>query len=423
MSFHYVNNHLQVENLPVSRIVKQYGTPCYIYSYAELIKQWNTFCDALAEYSHQICYAVKANSNLSILAILAKLGAGFDIVSGGELARVIAAGGNPEKSIFSGVGKSRKEIREALQANIACFNVESHEELLRIEEEAKNINTVASIALRINPDIDANTHPYITTGLKETKFGINEQDALPLYRLAAKSKHLQVQGIACHLGSQLTTLQPFLQAIEQLLTLSKQLTKEKIILQDINIGGGLGISYHQERIPSVQEYCKKVLEKLIQKNARLRLIIEPGRSLIAKAGILVTHIEYLKNNGHKNFAIVDAGMNDLLRPALYQSQQTIQAVDLRPEIHETVYDIVGPLCESGDFLGKNKKLRVQSGDNLAILDCGAYGFSMSSNYNSRPRSAEIIVNKNTATLIRSRETVEQGWSNEIPALNYYTHYT
>ncbi len=246
--------------------------------------------------------------------------------------------------------------------------------------------------------------------MKETKFGINEQDALPLYRLAAKSKHLQVQGIACHLGSQLTTLQPFLQAIEQLLTLSKQLTKEKIILQDINIGGGLGISYHQERIPSVQEYCKKVLEKLIQKNARLRLIIEPGRSLIAKAGILVTHIEYLKNNGHKNFAIVDAGMNDLLRPALYQSQQTIQAVDLRPEIHETVYDIVGPLCESGDFLGKNKKLRVQSGDNLAILDCGAYGFSMSSNYNSRPRSAEIIVNKNTATLIRSRETVEQGWS-------------
>jgi diaminopimelate decarboxylase len=413
MSFHYVNNHLQVESLPVHLIAKRYGTPCYIYSYAALIKQWQTFCDALEAYPHQICYAVKANANLSILAILAKLGAGFDIVSGGELARVIAAGGQPEKSVFSGVGKSRLEIRQALQAKIACLNVESQEELLRIEEEAKNLNTIAPIAFRINSNIDPNTHPYISTGLKETKFGVNEQDARLLYREAAKSKHLKVQGIACHLGSQLTTLQPFLQAIEQLLTLSDQLRKEKIILQHIDIGGGLGVAYHQETMPTVQEYGQKIVEKLIQKNARLRLIVEPGRALIAKAGILVTRIEYLKNNGYKNFAIVDAGMNDLLRPALYQAEQRIQSVDLNSEIQEAIYDVVGPLCESGDFLGKNKKLRAQSGDYLAILDCGAYGFSMSSNYNSRPRSAEIMVDNNTVSLIRSRETVEQGWANEL----------
>ena len=414
MSFHYRNQHLQVESLAVEDIVKQYGTPCYIYSMAELVKQWQAFADTLASYPHQICYAVKANSNLSILALLAKWGAGFDIVSGGELARVIAAGGDPKKSVFSGVGKSTAEIKQALQAHIGCFNVESTAELHRIEAEAKRLNTIAPIACRINPDIDANTHPYITTGLKESKFGISEHEALSLYRFAANSKHLKVQGIACHLGSQLTTLQPFLQAIDHLLKLSAQLAKEHINLADINIGGGLGIAYQQEVMPTPQEYCKKVLEKLLTKHTRLRLLIEPGRALLAKAGLLVTRIEYLKRNGDKNFAIVDAGMNDLLRPALYDAEQTIQPVDLHPDVNEAIYDVVGPICESSDFLGKDKLLRIQARDYLAIRDCGAYGFSMSSNYNSRPRSAEVLVDKDKAILIRTRETVEQCWANELP---------
>ncbi len=332
MSFHYHNHHLQVENLAVGDLIKQYGTPCYIYSTAEVVKQWHAFADVLAHYPHQISYAVKANSNLSILAQLAKLGAGFDIVSGGELARVMTAGGDPKKCVFSGVGKSTVEIKQALQVNIGCFNVESVAELLRIETEAKNSNAVAPIAFRINPDINANTHPYITTGLKETKFGISLQEALPLYQLAVNSKHLKIQGIACHLGSQLTTLHPFLQAIDQLLALSDQLAKEAIHLTHINIGGGLGVAYQQEIIPTPQEYCKKVLQKLRQKNSHLTLIIEPGRALIAKAGLLVTRIEYIKHHGSKNFAIVDAGMNDFLRPALYHAQQMIQPVDLYPDI-------------------------------------------------------------------------------------------
>ncbi|MES2142267.1 MAG: diaminopimelate decarboxylase [Pseudomonadota bacterium] len=407
MSFQYVNNCLQIEDIPLSNIVNQYGTPCYIYSTAELIKKWKTFSDGLRSYPHQICYAVKANSNLTILSLLTKQGAGFDIVSGGELARVIAANGNPQKSIFSGVGKTTEEIRQALQANIGCFNIESHQELLRIETEAKNLNKIAPIALRINPNINANTHPYITTGIKESKFGIHEQEALTLYRLAQKSKYFSIQGVACHLGSQLTSLQPFLQAIDRLLELSEQLAKEQIKLKHINIGGGLGISYRGETVPSPQEYCSQVLAKLHQSKIKPQLILEPGRAIVANAGILVTRIEYLKHNSDKSFAIVDAGMNDLLRPALYHAEQAIQAVALRPELAETTYDIVGPICESSDFLAKSRKLRIQAGDYLAVMDCGAYGFSMSSNYNSRPRSAEILVNKDKASLIRSRETIEQ----------------
>ncbi|MDQ8039351.1 MAG: diaminopimelate decarboxylase [Rickettsiella sp.] len=417
MSIYYINNHLHIENLSVSSIVDKFKTPCYIYSQTELIKQWQAFDQALSDHPHQICYAVKANSNLNILSLLAKHGAGFDIVSGGELARVIAASGNPEKSVFSGVGKSVEEIRHALQVNIGCFNVESYEELLRIETEAKNLNKIAPIALRINPNINANTHPYITTGIKDNKFGVSEQDALSLYDFAHQSNYLNIQGIACHLGSQLTTLQPFLQAIDRLLKICGQLSQKKINLQHINIGGGLGVSYTQKVVPTPHEYCKKILEKLNEKKHQLRLLIEPGRALIAKAGLLITRIEYLKNNGKKNFAIVDAGMNDLLRPALYHAEQTIQAVKLRSELNETIYDVVGPICESSDFLGKNKSLRIQSGDYLAIMDCGAYGFSMSSNYNSRPRSAEILVHKDKANLIRSRETIEQCWINELPLVN------
>lgn len=414
MSFSYINNHLQIENIYISSIVTEYGTPCYVYSLAELLNQWQAFDQALANYPHQICYAVKANSNLSILSLLAKQGAGFDIVSGGELARVIAAKGEPQKSIFSGVGKTVEEIRAGLKANIGGFNVESYDELLRIETEAKKLDKIAAISLRINPDIDANTHPYITTGTKNSKFGINEQDALALYRLAQQSKYLNIQGIACHLGSQLTALSPFLQAIDRLLVLSEELAKAHIHLKHINIGGGLGIAYHGESVPSPQEYCSQVLTKLQQSQLKPKLIIEPGRALIAKAGLLITRIEYLKHNGDKHFAIVDAGMNDLLRPALYHAEQTIQAVDLHPELDEITYDVVGPICESSDFLGKNRKLRIQANDYLAIRDCGAYGFSMSSNYNSRLRSAEILVNKNKAFLIRSRETIEQCLSNELP---------
>ncbi|BBB15082.1 diaminopimelate decarboxylase [Candidatus Rickettsiella viridis] len=412
MSLRYINQHLQLENIPIAQIVQQYGTPCYIYSKTELIKQWQAFSESLMPYPHQICYAVKANSNLSILSLLAKQGAGFDIVSGGELARVLKAGGDAKKSVFSGVGKSIDEITQALEADIGCFNVESHEELLRIETQAKVLNRIAPIALRINPDINANTHPYITTGTKDNKFGISEHNALALYSLAAQSKHLKIQGIACHLGSQLNTLQPFLQAITRLLILVEQLKEQHINLQTINIGGGLGISYNQETVPTPQDYCKAMLETLTQSKCHLRLVIEPGRALVAKAGILVTRVEYLKRHADKHFAIVDAGMNDLLRPALYQAQQTIKEVDLHPELNETIYDVVGPICESSDFLGKDKLLRIKPGDYLAILDSGAYGFSMSSNYNSRPRSAEVLVDNTKISLIRARETIEQLWANE-----------
>lgn len=417
MSLRYTNHHLQLENIPISQIIKQVGTPCYIYSTAELIKQWHAFSDSLQNYPHQICYAAKANSNLSILSLLAKQGAGFDIVSGGELACVIKAGGNAKKSVFSGVGKRIDEIRQALASNIGCFNVESHQELLRIEAQAKELNRIAPIALRINPDINANTHPYITTGIKDNKFGISEHDALPLYQLAAQSNHLKIQGIACHLGSQLNILQPFLQAITRLLKLVEQLKEQHIILQTINIGGGLGVSYNQESIPTPQDYCQAILETLKQNNCHLRLIIEPGRALVAKAGILVTRVEYLKQATDKHFAIVDAGMNDLIRPALYQAHQTIQAVDLHTELTEISYDVVGPICESSDFLGKGKLLRIKAGDYLAILDVGAYGFSMASNYNSRLRSAEVLVDKDKITLIRSRESLEQLWANETLFLN------
>jgi diaminopimelate decarboxylase len=410
MSFHYSNQELQVEDVPIRTIIAQYGSPCYIYSKAILYRQWSAFRQLLS--TQQICYAVKANSNLAILALLAKWGAGFDIVSGGELARVIQAGGDPKKTVFSGVGKTTEEIKTALRADVGCFNVESHAELLRIEEQAKKLNVLARIALRINPNIDAKTHPYITTGLKESKFGMSEQDALQLYRLAAKSKHLKIQGISCHLGSQLTTLEPFSLAIEHLLNLAEQLEKENIVLKTIDLGGGLGISYQSEIVPTPQEYCQHILAALAKRKCKLALIIEPGRVITAQAGIIVTHIEYLKCNADKNFAIVDSGMNDLLRPALYHAEQNILVVVQKPDLLEKNVDVVGPICESSDFLGKNRRLAIQSGDYLAIMDSGAYGFSMSSNYNSRPRAAEVMVDKDQIFLIRSRETLGQLWQNE-----------
>ncbi|TLY48090.1 MAG: diaminopimelate decarboxylase [Gammaproteobacteria bacterium] len=410
MSFHYLNRELHVEEVPIANIMAEFGSPCYIYSLAILQRQWCAF-KQLLENSQQICYAVKANSNLTILATLAKWGAGFDIVSGGELARVMQAGGDLKKTVFSGVGKTCEEIKTALLANIGCFNVESQSELLRIESIAKNLHKVASIALRINPNIDAKTHPYITTGLKETKFGMSADTALQLYRRAAQSQHLKIQGISCHLGSQLTTLDPFLQAIEQLLDLAEQLKNESIELKTINLGGGLGISYQSENIPTPQDYCQKILNSLKKSKTKLQLIIEPGRAITAQAGILVTKVEYLKSNGEKNFAIVDAGMNDLIRPALYQVEHTILPIIQRDQTVQN-YDVVGPICESSDFFAKNRPLAIQSGDYLAMMDSGAYGFSMSSNYNSRPRPTEVMVDKNQYFLIRTRETLEQLWSNE-----------
>lgn len=411
MFFHYSNRELHVEEVAITNIMAKFASPCYIYSQAILQRQWCAF-KQLLQSSQQICYAVKANSNLAILARLAKWGAGFDIVSGGELARVMQAGGDVRKTVFSGVGKTCDEIKTALQANIGCFNVESEEELFRIEAIAKNLHQSAAIAIRINPNIDAQTHPYITTGLKESKFGMSANDALLLYRHAATSQYLKIQGISCHLGSQLTTLDPFLQAIEQLLDLTEQLEKENIVLKTINLGGGLGVSYQQEKVPTPQEYCQQILTVLKKRNSQLNLIIEPGRVIAAQAGILVTQIEYLKTNTDKNFAIVDAGMNDLIRPALYHSEQNILPIIQRCDLSEKNYDVVGPICESSDFLGKNRQLAIQAGDYLAIMDSGAYGFSMSSNYNSRPRAAEIMVDKDQVHLIRSRETLDQLWQNE-----------
>ncbi len=410
MSFHYSNRELHVEEVPIASIIAKFGSPCYIYSQALLHRQWCAFKQLLK--NSQICYAVKANSNLAILARLVEWGAGFDIVSGGELGRILQAGGDAKKTVFSGVGKTSEEIKTALQANIGCFNVESEEELLRIEAIAKNLHKSAVIALRINPNIDAKTHPYITTGLKETKFGMSEKDALQLYRRAAKFKHIKIQGISCHLGSQLTTLDPFLLAIDHLLNLAEQLEKESIVLKTINLGGGLGVSYQQEKVPTPQEYCQQILSALKKRNSKLQLIIEPGRVITAQSGILVTQIEYLKANTDKNFAIVDAGMNDLIRPALYHAEQNILPIIQRCELPEKNYDVVGPICESSDFLGKNRQLAIQAGDYLAIMDSGAYGFSMSSNYNSRPRAAEVMVDKHRVHLIRSRETLDQLWTNE-----------
>lgn len=409
MSFHYSDRLLHVENIPITTILTKYGSPCYLYSQAILFKQWNLFKQLLK--NSQICYAVKANSNLAILARLAQWGAGFDIVSGGELARIIHAGGDTKKVVFSGVGKTTEEIQMALEKDIACFNVESQAELLRIETLAKKNRKSANIAIRINPNIDVKTHPYITTGLKESKFGLSHNEALPLYRYAAKSKHLKIQGISCHLGSQLTELDPFLLALDQLLNLAEQLEKENILLKTINLGGGLGVASQSEKALTPQEYCQQILAALEKRKSQLTLIVEPGRIITAQAGILVTHVEYLKSNGDKNFAIVDAGMNDLIRPALYHAYQTILPVMQRIE-PEKNYDIVGPICESSDFLAKNRKLSLQAGDYLAIMECGAYGFSMSSNYNSRPRPAEIMVDKNKVYLIRSRETLAQLWQNE-----------
>ena len=407
--FAYRAGELYAEGVPLASIADQYGTPCYVYSRATLERHWHAFNEALGEHPHLVCYAVKANSNIAILNLLAQLGSGFDIVSQGELERVLAAGGDPAKVVFSGVAKTEAEIRRALEAGIHCFNVESAAELWRIEAVAKSLNKLAPISLRVNPDVDAGTHPYISTGLKENKFGIDMRDAEKLYLEAASSEHLILKGIDCHIGSQLTTLSPFTDALQRVLGLIDHLAEQGITLSHLDIGGGLGITYQEEVPPTPADYAAAVSKQVGDRP--LDLIIEPGRAIVGNAGVLLTRVEYLKHTPDKDFAIVDAAMNDLLRPALYSAWQAI--VPVKPHDGETHnYDIVGPICETGDFLGKDRELVLAAGDLLAVRSAGAYGFSMSSNYNSRPRVAEVIVDGDHTHLIRERETIESLYQGE-----------
>ncbi|MDH5650352.1 MAG: diaminopimelate decarboxylase [Gammaproteobacteria bacterium] len=401
--FEYRGDRLFAEAVPVTEIAQQYGTPCYIYSRATLERHWHAFDNALGNHPHLVCYAVKANSNLAVLNLFARLGSGFDIVSVGELERVIAAGGDPGKVVFSGVGKRPDEMRRALEAGIHCFNVESEPELEMLNQVAGEMGKTAPISLRVNPDVDAKTHPYISTGLKENKFGIDVNNALAVYMKAASLPHLRITGIDCHIGSQLTETRPFLDALDRVLALIDQLAAQGITIEHLDLGGGLGIRYNEETPPLPAEYSQAVIERLGDR--QLKLLIEPGRAIVGNAGILVTRVEYLKHTDHKNFAIIDAAMNDLIRPTLYGAWQAIIPVEKRNAGTAQQYDIVGPVCETGDFLGKERQLNLQPGDLLAVRSAGAYGFGMSSNYNTRPRVAELMVDGDKVHVVRERETI------------------
>jgi len=408
--FNYKNTSLYAEDIAVTELVKQHGTPLYVYSRATIERHWHAFDQAAGDKPHLVCYAVKANSNLAVLNVMARLGSGFDIVSKGELARVLEAGGDASKVVFSGVGKKSDEITFALEKGIYCFNVESAAELTRIQQVAKRMNMIAPISLRVNPDVDAGTHPYISTGLKENKFGISIDDAFELYQHASGLSHIAVQGIDCHIGSQLTEVKPFLDALDRVLALVDRLAEINITLSHIDVGGGLGVCYDDEKPPHPKEYAKAIADKLADRD--ITLIYEPGRAIMANAGILVTEVELLKTNQDRHFAIVDAAMNDLIRPSLYQAWQAIIEVEKTETAEKKTYDIVGPICETGDFLGKARELSIMEGDLLAIRSSGAYGFTMSSNYNSRPKAAEVMVDGEEHHLIRARETIEQLWQGE-----------
>ena len=409
--FQYKNNQLMAENLPVKQLAEQFGTPLYVYSKATLERHWHAFNNAFGEHPHLVCFAVKSNPNIAILNVMAKLGSGFDIVSQGELERVLAAGGDAAKVVFSGVAKSHQEIARALEVNIRCFNVESEAELLRINQIAGDMGKIAPISLRVNPDVDAHTHPYISTGLKENKFGVSVEQAREVYKLAATLPNIKIVGMDCHIGSQLTELQPFLDAVDRLIVLMEQLKQDGIHLKHLDLGGGLGVTYTDETPPHPTEYAKALWEKL-SAFSELEIIVEPGRAITANAGILVTKVEYLKSNESRNFAIVDAGMNDMIRPALYQAYMNILEIDRTLAREEKMYDVVGPICETSDFLGKQRKLAIAEGDYLAQRSAGAYGASMSSNYNSRPRTAEVMVDGDKAYLIRRREALNELWQLE-----------
>ncbi|MCG9612345.1 MAG: diaminopimelate decarboxylase [Pseudomonadota bacterium] len=409
--FNYQDDgQLWAEDVSLQALAEQHGTPLYVYSRATLERHWNAFDSAVGQHPHLVCYAVKANSNLGVLNALARLGSGFDIVSGGELERVIAAGGDAKKVVFSGVGKTPAEMKRALELDIKCFNVESEPELERLNKVAGELGVVAPISLRINPDVDAKTHPYISTGLRDNKFGIAFDRAPAVYKFAQSLPNLNVQGIDCHIGSQLTEIEPFIDATDRLLALIDDLKAQGINIRHLDVGGGLGVVYRDELPPQPSDYAKALLGRL-ENHQDLELIFEPGRAIAANAGILLTRVEFLKHTEHKNFAIIDAAMNDLMRPALYQAWQDIVPVSPREGEAQT-YDLVGPICETGDFLGKDRALVLQEGDLLAVRSAGAYGFVMSSNYNTRTRAAEVMVDGNQSHLVRQREELTSLWQLE-----------
>ena len=409
--FAYHNGTLCAEDLPLNEIAKRFGTPTYVYSRATLERHFRAFDEAFAAIPHQVCYAVKANSNLAVLNVLARLGAGFDIVSGGELERVLAAGGEPGKVVFSGLGKQEAEIARALEVGIACFNVESEAELDRINAVAVRLGKMAPVSLRVNPNVDAKTHPYISTGLKENKFGIDIEAAVDVYLRASRLPGLRIIGIDCHIGSQLTSVTPFVDALRLVLGMVDTLAARGIIIEHLDIGGGLGVRYRDETPPEPRDYAEALLPLLTGR--QIKVYMEPGRAIAANAGVLLTTVEFLKPTAHKNFAIIDAAMNDLIRPALYGAWMDIVPVDPRCDDTPTRdYDVVGPVCETGDFLGKERRLKIQSGDVLAVKSAGAYGFVMSSNYNTRGRAAEVMVDGGKAFVVRRREPVQELFAGE-----------
>ncbi|WP_445116365.1 diaminopimelate decarboxylase [Acinetobacter sp. WZC-1] len=410
MSFTRIQGTLHAEQCSLQQLAQQFGTPLYVYSKAAFEKHYSQMDQAFDFIDHQICFAVKSNSNIAVLNVLARLGSGFDIVTGGELTRVLAAGGDPAKIVFSGLGKTEADIRRALEVGIACFNVESHAELDRIQQVAVEMGLKAPVSLRVNPDVDAGTHPYISTGLKENKFGIPSDAVLATYQYAASLSALEVTGIDCHIGSQLTETQPFVDALDRVISMIDQLKDMGIQLKHIDIGGGLGVTYKDEIPPTVQEYAsalRPALEKL-----GLKVYMEPGRSISANAGVLLTRVDLLKPTSYRNFAVIDAAMNDLIRPSLYEAWMDIQPVIQQAAVDSKCWDVVGAICETGDFLGKERDLAIRENDYLAVLGAGAYGFVMSSNYNSRGRAAEVMVDADQAHLIRQRETIESLWENE-----------
>ncbi|MGF0335912.1 diaminopimelate decarboxylase [Ectopseudomonas toyotomiensis] len=413
-AFNYRDGELFAEGVALSALAQRFGTPTYVYSRAHIEGQYRAYADALAGMPHLICFAVKANSNIGVLNVLARLGAGFDIVSSGELERVLAAGGEPSRIVFSGVGKSRDDMRRALEVGVHCFNVESNVELERLQKVAAELGVKAPVSLRVNPDVDAGTHPYISTGLKENKFGIDIEQAEAVYARAAELPNLEVIGVDCHIGSQLTTLEPFLDALDRLLLLVDKLAARGITIKHLDLGGGLGVQYRDEQPPLAGDYITAVRKRLQGRD--LGLVFEPGRFIVANAGVLLTQVEYLKHTEHKDFAIVDAAMNDLIRPALYQAWMDVSPVQPR-EGESRNYDLVGPICETGDFLAKDRQLVLAEGDLLAVRSAGAYGFVMSSNYNTRGRAAEVLVDGEQAYEVRRRETVQELYAGEslLPA--------
>lgn len=401
-AFDYQLGQLHAESVPLEELAQRYGTPCYVYSRAALESSLGDYQQALAGQAHLICYAVKANSNLAVLNLLARQGAGFDIVSAGELQRVLAAGGDPAKVVFSGVAKTGAEMQQALAAGIHCFNIESLAELERLQQVASDLGTRAPVSIRVNPDVDAKTHPYISTGLRENKFGIDIADAVNVYARAAAMSHIDVIGVDCHIGSQLTETRPFLDALQRVLALVDELAQTGTVLQHLDLGGGLGVQYQDENPPSPQQYISELRQVIGER--QLTLIFEPGRSIVANAGLLLTRVEYLKSNPEKNFAIVDAAMNDMLRPALYQSWMGLDVVTPHDDVASKNWDVVGPVCETADFIARDRQLALQQGDLLALRSAGAYGFVMSSNYNSRGRAPEIMVDGEQHYVVRERES-------------------